>query len=419
MRRSKLTALAVERAHRSGEPLLLGDGDGLYLRKQTRDGASWTLRYHFAGRQHWLTLGNYPDMPLAQARIEARAARVLLDKQQNPLSVRRTALAEERQKGSFKTLCEDWYRAEVQARGLKYPTVPRRYLDKYLLPKLGALPASEITPSDIARLLDGIKARVPTAANDLLRFTRRIFAFGVRRRLVTSNPAADFSPRLDAGGTERPRSRALSLDELAQLFERMRKTPNVGADNLLAIKLLLALCVRKGELLGARWEEFDLEGSTQAGAVWHLPAARTKTGEGLDIPLVPAVTEWLNTLRGMTAGSEYVFPKRRRDPRERVPHMGIDTLNVALLRVKHGLPHFTLHDLRRTARTHLAALGVRREVAERCLGHKLRGVEGTYDRHDYFRERRAALESWAALLLSIERGDRKVAPLRPRRSAER
>ncbi|MCC7464274.1 MAG: site-specific integrase, partial [Gammaproteobacteria bacterium] len=237
-------------------------------------------------------------------------------------------------------------------------------------------------------------------------------AFGVRRRLVTSNPAADFSPRLDAGGTERPRSRALSLDELAQLFERMRETPNFGADNLLAIKLLLALCVRKGELLCARWEEFDLEGSTQAGAVWHLPAARTKTGESLDIPLVQIVVEWLDTLRGMAAGSEYVFPKRRRDPRERVPHMGIDTLNVALQRVKHELPHFTLHDLRRTARTHLAALGVRREVAERCLGHKLRGVEGTYDRHDYFKERRVAFGQWAQLLGDAECGLRKVAPLR-------
>jgi hypothetical protein len=61
MARAKLTALSVERAHRSGEPVFLSDGDGLYLRKQTRDGASWTLRYHFAGRQHWLTLGNYPD----------------------------------------------------------------------------------------------------------------------------------------------------------------------------------------------------------------------------------------------------------------------------------------------------------------------------------------------------------------------
>jgi hypothetical protein len=48
---------------------LLGDGDGLYLRKQTRDGASWTLRYRFGGRDRWITLGNYPDMSLAEARI--------------------------------------------------------------------------------------------------------------------------------------------------------------------------------------------------------------------------------------------------------------------------------------------------------------------------------------------------------------
>jgi hypothetical protein len=104
MTRAKLTALAVERAHRSGEPVLLSDGDGLYLRKQTHDGASWTLRYRFAGREHWLTLGNYPDTSLAQARIESRQARVLLDRQQNPLSVRRAALAQERQQGSFKAL---------------------------------------------------------------------------------------------------------------------------------------------------------------------------------------------------------------------------------------------------------------------------------------------------------------------------
>jgi integrase len=412
MGHAKLTALAAERAHRSGEPVLLSDGDGLYLRKQTRDGASWTLRYRFAGKEHWLTLGNYPDMSLALARIEARQARVLLDRQQNPLSVRRAALAEERRKGSFKVLCEDWYRAEVQARGLKHPAVPRRYLDKYLLPKLGRLPASDITPSDIARVLDELKGRAPTAANDLLRFTRRIFAFGVRRRFVLSNPAADFSPRLDAGGIERPRSRALSIDELAHLFEKIRGTSNFGEDNLLAIKLLLALCVRKGELLGARWAEFDLDGDTQAGMVWHLPASRTKTGDSLDIPLAPVVVEWLNTLRTLASGNEYVLPKRRHDPRERVPHVGIDTLNVALQRVKHGLEHFTLHDLRRTARTHLAALGVRREVAERCLGHKLRGVEGTYDRHDYFKERRTALESWMTLLLAIERGECNVAPLR-------
>lgn len=113
-------------------------------------------------------------------------------------------------------------------------------------------------------------------------------------------------------------------------------------------------------------------------------------------------------------GSEYVFPKRRRDPRQRALHVGIDTLNAAVASVEHGVMHFTLHDLRRTMRTHLAMLGVRSEVAERCVGHKLRGVEGTYNTHDYLSERRAALQKWAAVLIEIERGEQRVAPLRRR-----
>jgi len=411
MERAKLTALAVERAHRSGERMLLSDGDGLYLRKQTRDGASWTLRYHFAGREHWLTLGYYPAMSLAQARIEAREARVLLDKQQDPLSVRRATQVAQRERGSFRELCEEWYRNEIVGRGIKRPSVPRRHLDKYLLPKLGRTAAAEVTAADIARVIDEVKGRAPTAANDLLRFAHRIFAFGVRRRMVLANPASGFSPRLDGGGTERPRRRALSLDELAQLFEKIRETASFGAANALALKLLLALCVRKGELLGARWEEFDPDGSTPQGAVWHLPASRTKTATALDIPLVPEVVGWLRELKSLEASSEYLFPKRRRDPRERVPHVGLDTLNAALERLHHGLRPFTLHDLRRTAPTQLSALGIRREVAERCLGHQLRGVEGTYDRHDYFQERRAALEQWTAVLAEAERGVRKVAAI--------
>lgn len=413
MEHAKLTALEVERAHRSGKRLLLGDGDGLYLRKQTGNNASWVLRYRHSGRQRWLTLGNFPDMSLAIARVEARQARVLLDKQQDPMRLRRAAKDEERQRGSFKELCEDWFRGEIESRGIKHPEAPRRYLDKYLVPKFERMAAVDVTPSDVARLIDSVKVRAPAAANDLLRFVRRIFAFGVRRRIVPNNPAADFSPRLDGGGTERPRNRALSTDELAQLFEKIRETETFGGDNLLAMKLLLALCVRKGELFGARWEEFDLEGRSKTGPVWYLPASRTKTGEPLNIPLIPTVVEWLKVLQVVGAGSEYVFPKRRRDHRDRVPHVGPDTLNVAMSRVKHGLPDFTLHDLCRTARTHLAALGIRSEVAERCLGHKLRGIEGTYNRHDYFDERRAALEQWMKLVTQAELGERKVVPIRP------
>jgi hypothetical protein len=85
MASGKLTSLSVERAHRFGGPvLLLSDGDGLYFRKQTREGAAWMFRYRFAGRERWMTLGNFPDMSLAAARIEAREKRLLLDKRRDP-----------------------------------------------------------------------------------------------------------------------------------------------------------------------------------------------------------------------------------------------------------------------------------------------------------------------------------------------
>lgn len=423
-----LTALQVERAHRAGRKVMLGDGGGLYFRKQTSDGAAWTFRYRFAGKEHWLVLGDFPDMALKQARIESRKARVLLHQGQDPRAVRRAAEDEARGRGSFRDLAEDWFRVEILGRGLKHPEVPRRHLDKYLLPEFGRRVVAEVNAADVSRLLEKVKdGGFPTtgnrgfltASNDLLRFMSRVFAFGVRRRLLTVNPAAGFTPRLDAGGTEKPRDRALTLEEMTQLFEAIRQTSTFGGDNLLAVRLLLALCVRKGELLAACWSEFDLEGESDAGPVWHLPAERTKTGKGLAIPLAPEVVGWFKTLHELAAGSEYVFPQRRRDHRQRVPHVGLDTLNVALTRVKHGLPRFTVHDLRRTARTHLAALGVRREVAERCLGHKLKGVEGTYDRHDYFDERRKALEQWTALLLKAERGEQQTTPSRRKAARHR
>jgi integrase len=96
-----------------------------------------------------------------------------------------------------------------------------------------------------------------------------------------------------------------------------------------------------------------------------------------------------------------------------LPHISESTLSVALAKIKHGLEPFTIHDLRRTARTHLEALGVTPYVAERCLNHKIKGVEGIYNRHDYFEERKVALNAWAALLVQFERGRTdKVIPLR-------
>src|SRR6218665_577202 len=115
---------------------------------------------------------------------------------------------------------------------------------------------------------------------------------------------------------------------------------------------------------------------------------------------------------------EYLFPPRRLiqmkggvPRRNRFGQISPDTLNVALRRLPlDDIEHFTVHDMRRTARTHMAALGVDRFVAERALNHKVRDVEGVYNQYDYFDERKVALERWAKWLAAIEEARNGGAP---------
>lgn len=396
-------------------PGVANDGGGLYLRIRDSGRGEWLFRYSLHGRDRWMPLAAADDMPLEAARKKARALRVAVDENRDPIAERRAAGDKARERGTFREMAEAWFAIEVRPR-LKHPEAVRRALDRHLLPKLGALPTDAVKPSDCARVLELVRTKHPTTANDLLRFLRAIFAFAIRRHLLEGSPVGAFSARLDAGGKEESRTRALSADELSVLFAAIRKEASFGGDNLMLVRLLLALCVRKGELLAARWSEFDLDGQSSTGPVWRLPGERSKTGAPLDIPLVPQVVEWLRAARTMSGGSEWLFPARRRDARSKAEHVGRDTLNVALARVDTGkIEAFTVHDLRRTARTHLAALGVAPHVAELCLNHKPRGVGAIYDRHSYLAERRTALQSWTALLVQLETGKTNVVPIRDRK----
>jgi integrase len=258
---------------------------------------------------------------------------------------------------------------------------------------------------DVATTKQAVKARL---ANDALRYMVRMFKLAVRNHWIERNPAADFE-QADAGGVETPRDRFLTLAELERLARSMVSTDNFGRENELAVWLLLALCVRKMELLSARWEDFDFNAK-----VWTLDKEITKTKVGIQIPLADPVISWLNEARVLASGRPYVFPARRLVRRRlgqarvnRFPHVGPDTLNVALKRLGGlDIAHFTVHDMRRTARTNLSTLGVNRCVAERALNHKLKGVEGIYDQHDYFEERSGALDLWAATLAALSRGEK-------------
>ena len=389
-------------------------GGGLYLSfRELYSTPVWRFRYRFSGKRRVMNIGNYSQLSLAGARDEAKrlSARVSLgydvagEKQERK---RDAVIKIEAAQNAYTVaqLADEYFERMIASRW-KHPNIVRARIEKDIKPAIGSLKVEDVKPRHIDDILKAvIKRGAPSISNDVLRWLKRIFNYAVKRHAIEYNPAAAFDPG-DAGGKEKSRDRWLSSSELAQLFAAMREAIGFSVENGLSVKLLLLLAVRKSELIAARWSEFDLEKE-----VWYLPAERTKTGSAIDIPLPEVAMEWLRELERLSCGSKWVLPARKMQDRM-LPHISESTLSVALAKIKHGLAPFTIHDLRRTARTHLEALGVVPHIAERCLNHKIKGVEGIYNRHDYFEERKAALNTWASFLTQIERGETdKVVPIR-------
>ncbi|MCX9046692.1 tyrosine-type recombinase/integrase [Citrobacter portucalensis] len=414
----KLTDMQIRAWIKAGERFEgRADGGGLYLRyRQVDQSPSWRFRYKFSGKQRAMVIGSYAELSLSKARETAKelAARVALgydvagEKQERKAK----ALAKmEAEKNAMRVsdLAAEYFERQILPRW-KHPDILRRRIDKDINPHIGRMKVEDVKPRHIDDMLKAIVDRgAPTIATDVLRWTRRIFDYGIKRHALEINPCSAFEVS-DAGGKEVSRDRWLTRDELIQLFRAMRTAKGFSRQNEITFKLLLALCVRKMELCAARWEEFDLD-----KGIWHLPEERSKNGDAIDIPLAPPVVEWLRELYTFSCNSAWVLPARKMQNRM-IPHIQESTLPVALAKVRAEMPdvpNFTIHDFRRTARTHLAALGVDPVVAERCLNHRIKGVEGIYNRHQYFDERKAALAQWADLLVALERGeDYNVTPIK-------
>lgn len=401
---NNLTVKEVESKIKNGDIGRYADGSGLYFVVPKSGAPYWMLRYTSNKKRKEMTLGKYADLSLKDARFEAASKMKQFREGLDPLLAKKRA--EQESIKSVNDLFEDWY-PTLEAR-LKHPNIPKRIYTKDIAPHIGDFRVELVTARDIRSTIETIKATGRLAiANDALGYCKQLFNHGIKLDLLAYNPAAAFTFK-DAGGVEKSRDRALSKEELIQFFATARKhSDSFSRDNYLACLLLLCLGIRKSELCEAKWEEFNLD-----EALWELPATRSKTGVGFTIPLAPEVLKWLNELKVRGFGSEYVFPSRRSSKK---PHMGSDTLNRAISKLfgheagkkkqppnlMGDMPYFTVHDLRRTCRTLLAQQGTPGHVAERCLNHKLKGVEGIYNKHDYLEERKNALSLIASTIVNF------------------
>lgn len=426
----KLTDLQIRAWVRAGERFQ-GKSDGAGLTLAWPEGSKlpfWRYRYKLAGKARVMNIGSIEVLSLASARetVKKLAAAVTLGhdvagEKQERIKAAFERIEAQKSARTFSEVADEYFDRMVVPR-YKHTSIPKARIENDIKPVIGKKQVEQIKPRDIDALIQKVVNRgAPTIANDTLRLTKRIFDYAIKRQYCDSNPAAAFNVQ-DAGGNETARDRWLTGDEITQLFAVIREIlGRFTVRNHYVVRLLLLLAVRKEELVGATWSEFDLE-----NAVWKLPAERTKTGASIDIPLPPYAIETLQELKRLAGDSAYVFPAVKMQHRM-VPHISLDTINAAVSKhVRPRMPDvalFTIHDFRRTARTHLAILNVPPHVAERCLNHKLKGVEGVYNHHDYFDERREALERWADVLKGFEEGRKRQtknaskAPLRTKETS--
>lgn len=258
-------------------------------------------------------------------------------------------------------------------------------LERAVNPVLGAVLARDVQRRDILSLVDKIASRAPVRANRVLAVLRKMYAWAVEQELVDASPCSGVKPP----GAEQRRDRVLSDDELRAIWNAPEEAMALDLRN--AVRLQLLTGQRIGEVVGARWREFDLKKGE-----WTVPGERTKNKRPNLVPLGPRAIALLQTIE---RDGDHVFPRKgKRSPHLRVDVAGHDLgESVAALQ----LEPFSSHDLRRTVATRLAEMRISRTVIDSLLNHVDRTVGAIYDRHGYADEKRSALDAWARHLHAI------------------
>jgi integrase len=295
----------------------------------------------------------------------------------------------------------------VAARTRKRPEAAQAMIDSDVLPHIGDRPVAGLRKRDFVELLDRIVARGSSVqANRVQALLRQAFAVAADRDLIDIVPAM---PRGPVGGEETPRDRVLTDEEIVKVWHGLDtlspkgKIQHVSRQVALALKLLLVTAQRRGEVASAKWSDISEttvevpgpDGKPQriTFKVWTI--SDTKNDRPHAIPLSPLACHLLDELRELAGKSAEWLPSRRTGKANAERDRSI-TRGARAARERLEMTDWTPHDLRRTARTNMARLGVSDAVAEKVLNHVAGNrMVAVYNRHAYLLEMRDALDAWA------------------------
>jgi integrase len=339
---------------------------------------SFVLLYRFRGLPRRLTLGRYPVLGLGEARDLAKEALNQVARGIDPNQGKEESPATH----LFEEVTDEFVRVHCGRRnreGTRKETA--RILQFDFVSRWKRRDVRDIGRKDVLDVLDAIVERgAPIAANNALAAIRKFFNWCFERGVIDNNPC---------NGIKKPaksetRDRVLSDEELGAIW---KASDTIGYPFGALVQLLLLTAQRRTEVATMRWRDIDL-----SSGVWTIPAELTKNGKPHLVPFSAFALARLASLPRLH--ESFLFPARGNDT---TTFSGFSKLKAKADQLSQ-VNGWTLHDLRRSAATHMGRLGVAPHVVERILNHEsgsFRGVAGVYNRFQYLPEMREGLERWA------------------------
>jgi integrase len=370
-------------------------------KSSTDDIGSFVLVARFPGSDNPTPrrIGDYPAMSLARARAVAREWREDIRQGVDPKlkEAQRRREEERRRADTFAAVFAAF--ADDHLATLRTGTDVRRSIEKHVVPRWGQRPISEIRRADVNELVRTLRKDSPIGANRVLAYLKTFFSWAIDQDLLEASAAAS----VKRPAKETKRDRVLTDSEIRAIWQACGELGAFGR----AFRFMLATGQRRTEAGEIVWSEID-----RANRLWTLPRQRAKADRAHEIPLsdlamsildaCPKLGDFVFTTLGTRPISGWSKAKAALD------RIALERLKEVALERGDDAPatfaDWRLHDLRRTAATHIAKLGVDRIVISKLLNHAEGGVTGLCDRHSRDPEKRMALDLWGQRLQVIVYG---------------
>ena len=391
-----LTDTEIKKLKAGSKPYQRSDGDGLYLWVTVKGGKSWRWNYRFDNKEKTITYGLYPDVPLALARERHYEARKLRAAGIDPMALRSEEKLAKKvgMENSFESIARKWlahWRADKSPRHVD-STVRR--LEADIFPAIGARPIASIEVMELVRVARNIESRgAGEAAARALGVAGQIFRFAAANGYAQRNPASEIRPSDVLKPVKTVNYARIDEKELPELLTKIEVYQGTHITRL-AMKLMVLTFVRTGELIGAKWSEFDLD-----SARWNISAERMKMRTPHIVPLSTQALEVLKLLQVLSGNSEWLCPGAYRSKKP----MSNNTILKALERMGFK-GRMTGHGFRGLASTILHEQGVNHDHIELQLAHSPRNeVSAAYNHALYLEPRAKMMQDWANYLEQIQK----------------